>query len=220
MSYAVFFDKDELTVRLPVNPESIAISKAQSIENYNVLKFGQVAIQNGVELDKYSFEAEFPGKPYGYILTSGDFKPAQDYLQIFEYWRRSNEPVRLIIINGEGGYISTPVLIESLDISENAGEEGDYSIAFKLTEYREFGMMEVFIVPSSDPGTQKANIAKPARAGSPQKPNAYTVVRGDTLWGIAKRYLGNGARYPELVKANPEIKNPSLIRVGQVIKIP
>jgi len=45
------------------------------------------------------------------------------------------------------------------------------------------------------------------------------VVKGDTLWHIAKKYLGNGARYPEIAKLN-NIKNPNLIYPGQVFKIP
>ncbi len=47
----------------------------------------------------------------------------------------------------------------------------------------------------------------------------YTVVRGDTLWGIAKRFYGNGSRYPEIAKAN-NISNPDLIHVGQRLLIP
>lgn len=47
----------------------------------------------------------------------------------------------------------------------------------------------------------------------------YTVVRGDTLWSIAKRYYGNGSRYPEIAKAN-NIKNPDIIHVGQKLLIP
>lgn len=33
----------------------------------------------------------------------------------------------------------------------------------------------------------------------------YTVVQGDTLWRIAKLYLGSGKRYPEIYNANVEI---------------
>lgn len=47
----------------------------------------------------------------------------------------------------------------------------------------------------------------------------HIVVRGDTLWGIAKRYYGNGNRYPEIAKAN-NISNPDIIYVGQKLLIP
>lgn len=45
----------------------------------------------------------------------------------------------------------------------------------------------------------------------------YTVVGGDTMWKIAVRYqIG----ISELIQANPQIKNPALIYVGQKISIP
>ncbi|NCA67069.1 MAG: SafA/ExsA family spore coat assembly protein [Clostridia bacterium] len=45
----------------------------------------------------------------------------------------------------------------------------------------------------------------------------YTVQSGDSLWKIAVRYEIGIA---ELIKANPQIANPSLIYVGQKIAIP
>lgn len=50
-------------------------------------------------------------------------------------------------------------------------------------------------------------------------PRKHTVVEGDTLFNIAKAYLGDGNRYQELAKAN-NIANPDHIEVGQVITIP
>ena len=44
----------------------------------------------------------------------------------------------------------------------------------------------------------------------------YTIVRGDTLSGIAKRF---GTTYQEIARLNG-IADPNKIRVGQVIKIP
>lgn len=46
----------------------------------------------------------------------------------------------------------------------------------------------------------------------------YTVKKGDTLWAIAKEYLGSGTKYQELAKWN-NISNPNLIYVGQVLKL-
>lgn len=49
----------------------------------------------------------------------------------------------------------------------------------------------------------------------------YTVKKGDTLWGISKKYLGNGAKYTQIYDANRSIiSNPNVIRVGQVLTIP
>lgn len=48
----------------------------------------------------------------------------------------------------------------------------------------------------------------------------YTIVKGDNLWNIAKRFYGNGSEYMKIVNANPQIKNPNLIYPGQKITIP
>jgi LysM repeat protein len=47
----------------------------------------------------------------------------------------------------------------------------------------------------------------------------HTVAAGDTLFNIAKQYLGDGNRYTELAASN-NIANPDHIEVGQVITIP
>lgn len=49
----------------------------------------------------------------------------------------------------------------------------------------------------------------------------YTVVKGDSLWKIARKYLGSGARYMEIYEFNRDIiKSPDRIYIGQVLKIP
>jgi LysM domain len=58
-----------------------------------------------------------------------------------------------------------------------------------------------------------------------EKPDviSYRVVRGDHLWGIAKKkeHYGNGFAWPIIYKANrDQIKNPDLIYPDQVFKIP
>lgn len=46
----------------------------------------------------------------------------------------------------------------------------------------------------------------------------HTVVKGDTLWDIAAKYLGNGARYPEIKSLNNLKSNT--IYSGWKLKIP
>lgn len=56
-------------------------------------------------------------------------------------------------------------------------------------------------------------MATPAWAAS----TTYTVVSGDSMWKIAVKYE---VGLSELITANPQIKNPALIYVGQKITIP
>lgn len=65
---------------------------------------------------------------------------------------------------------------------------------------------------------KKAVVEQKRPTTGKETPKTHTVVKGDTLWAIAKKYLGDGSKFPELAKLN-NIKNPNEIKVGQVIKL-
>ncbi len=48
----------------------------------------------------------------------------------------------------------------------------------------------------------------------------YTVKKDDSLFKIAKEFLGDGNRWKDIHDLNPEISSPNLIYPGQKIKIP
>ena len=50
--------------------------------------------------------------------------------------------------------------------------------------------------------------------------NTYTVQPGDTLTSIAAQVLGPGHQYGELLPYNPQITDPNVIQVGEVINYP
>ena len=48
-----------------------------------------------------------------------------------------------------------------------------------------------------------------------------TVVKGDTLSAIAKKFYGKASAWPKIHAANKDqVPNPDLIRPGQVLRIP
>jgi len=52
-------------------------------------------------------------------------------------------------------------------------------------------------------------------------PNTHVVESGDTLWAIAEKHYGSGAKYQQIFEANRDIlDDPDKIRPGQELKLP
>lgn len=73
--------------------------------------------------------------------------------------------------------INIRVLIKSIEYGEDPGTN-DINYTMTLVEYRR-GM-------AAEPRPQE---------DAPYTPETYTVVYGDTLWSIARRFYGNGKFY-------------------------
>lgn len=65
-------------------------------------------------------------------------------------------------------------------------------------------------------GSTAGNSGTASNAGA-KEATVYLVRKGDTLWGIAKRY---GVTLTALIAANPQIKNPNLIYPGDRVTLP
>jgi nucleoid-associated protein YgaU len=64
-----------------------------------------------------------------------------------------------------------------------------------------------------------ATVAVPPPASAEPAERTYVIQRGDNLWQIAKRELGDGQRWKEILAANPGLNEKSL-PIGRKIVLP
>ena len=114
-----------------------------------------------------------------------------------------------------GTEINTMVYIEDVTQGEQDGT-GDRYITVSVREYVDLEAAEV-----SNPNSGTENGSQQPSANISGQAKSYTIVKGDTLSAICRRYYGKSTPtyYNALARYNG-IKNPHLIYPGTTIKIP
>ena len=93
----------------------------------------------------------------------------------------------------------------------------------KVTGYAEpQGRITILTAPAEEPEETPEVPESPVVPETPKtEGTTYVVVKGDNLWRIANRFLGNGALWGKIYEANKDtIKDPGMIYIGQTIVIP
>ena len=198
---------------LPINPKTVDFVESQLNQRITLLNIGEANLKGNRGLITTSISSYFPSAKsphYRYAKKS----PAK-YKAMLEKWKNNKMVVRVIVTDMN---INLAMLIDKLTFSINEGT-GDLNYTIELSEYRNLNVPAVNIdvsVKSSTGLQERPN----GGTETSQEGRTHTVVKGDTLWGIAKKYYGNGAQYPKIVSANPSISNPDVIHAGQVFSIP
>lgn len=205
---------------MPQTPASLSVKINGKNSTVTLLNEGEINYLKYPGLTEITLSLVFP------MLTSK--KRPGYYLSLLERSKTHRDTTRFIMTR------STPdgqplfdtnikVSVESYTIKESAVDGLDVSVEVNLKQYRDFGTKTVVINTDSNNSNKDKTAAISTERDASTAPNAttYTVKKGDTLWSIAKRYYGNGAKYTLIYNANKDkIKNPNLIYVGQVFTIP
>lgn len=209
------FNNQEESFEFPVLPEEVEIQEKGNNKSHTLQNIGEVTIIDRTKAPIIKVKGLFPKNDGAYVTSKYLLDPEQ-YIEKIKRWRDTDRPVRLVI-TGTSIDISWACSVEELSYKEKAGAVGDleYSITFK--EYRWFKVKKLEVVQSGD---KKSTTTKAIeeRAVEKEIPKTYTVKKGDTLYAICKKQLGDGNKYKEVAKKN-NISNPNVIRVGQVLKL-
>ncbi|MGE7916332.1 LysM peptidoglycan-binding domain-containing protein [Lysinibacillus xylanilyticus] len=217
-------------VQFPVAPSEMTTKINGRNETIVLMNDGEVNVIKKPGLTDIEFEVLLPNVKYPFAVYPNGFQPATFYLEKLEKLKFSDKPFRFIVNrmmpNNKLLFDTNMTMtIEDYEIKESAEDGFDVTVSIQLKQYRAYGNKRIVIQPTTKPSsttntttTQKAVVEQKRPTTGKDKPKTHTVVKGDTLWAIAKKYLGDGSKYTELAKLN-NISNPNVIKVGQVIKL-
>lgn len=181
-------------IRIPWLPEEIEFDSGDAITaTYDIMNKGEVAVPTGSGLASYSWSSEFPGEfRTDTAMLRGSWKDPKTYHDILESWKANGTPLNLLVT----GYpINKDVILERYN-GKATGGFGDIAYEISFLEDRD-------IVISST--TEKAAGGKPDPERTAADSITHTIKKGDTLWAIAKKYLGAGSKWNTIYNANKTI---------------
>ena len=213
---------------LPIAPPKLSVKVNNANETVTLINEGEINILKKAELTDIEFECRIPQEKYPFAVYKSGFKGADYFLDYFESLKTGKKPFQFIVCRkrptGKRLFdTNIKVSMEDYKITEDAKNGFDILVKIKLKQWRGYGTKTVNISfnmekPKASVMPQREATTSPAPAAA----QAYTVVKGDCLWNIAKKFYGNGSKYSIIYNANKGVigGNPNLIYPGQVLTIP
>lgn len=191
---------------MPVSPAGWQLTEGRLVESLDMAQTGQVNLPGLDALFNEQLAFLLPSSSRNYTSSgwTGDPYTAVDMLV---RWSRAGDVLRLVITNTP---INVPILLPPVQYAEDDGT-ADVTVTLTLRQYRS---LDAETTEKSTTGNTGRTVASSVKSST-----VYTVKSGDTLWGICRKYYGDGTLCYKLATYN-SIKNANLIRVGQRITIP
>lgn len=180
-------------VRIPWLPDRVSFSSGGTkFVSYDIMDIGDIKKQHGETLRGFAWESFLPGAGHKHLpFLKGAWVEPIRYQEMFSGWQRFGTPLRLIMT---GTPINHDVQIDEYHV-DYSGAFGDYKYSIKFIDDR-----DLVISSTGDPETAPA--AESKRTETVSTKETHTIVSGDTLWGIAQKYLSNGAKWQSVYDAN------------------
>lgn len=210
---------------LPVPPQKLQMKIGSKNKTVTLINESEVNLLKEAALTEVSFDALLPQAAYPFARYAGGFQRAEAFLDALEKLKTGKKPFQFIVSRSlPGGErlfgTNLKVSLEDYQITEDAKEGFDVKVSVKLKQYRDFGAKTLQAVSAAG-AAPVMTVAQARPAESAPAPKTYTVQKGDSLWNIAKKCLGDGERYREIYELNRDkVSNPNLIRAGQVLTLP
>lgn len=217
----IYLGTDDDKIRFPVVPPSIGVNRSNNIDTESVIKFGEVPIFNGTSLKTIEFTSFFPNQEYSFCDYTGFMKP-YEFSEKIQKWMYEGKPLRIIVTDSP---TNMQCLIQQFDTVEQDGTR-DLYFTLNLLEYRPIEVPNLSNSSSSSNSNNTQNTSRPSETNnnSNNQQKTHKVVKGDTLYDIAKKHYGNGNLYPKIKEANktkyPSLAKNNIIQVNWELIVP
>lgn len=219
MNYSMYIgiNGGEEGFSVPVLPEKIEFSEGGTNKTYDVIRLGEVNTIGTPKLTDITYQSFFPKNIGNYVNADELFEPTV-YVKKIKEWREDRQKIRFIFL-GEGIQINDLFTIENFKFWEESGQVGDIYYSLDLKRYKNYSPIK--LIKEEVNGVTVLKKQVPKRGVEKKKISFYKAVHGEDLFLIAKKCLGDGARWKEIYDLNKNvIKSSKDVYQGQVFKLP
>ncbi len=186
------------------------ISSPHNTYSFDTINTGEVLAIGKKKLRTMTISSTFPRKPYPFLFSQ-TFPEPSVCIEMINKWRLSGKPIRVAIMDTD---INLAMAIESFDYGKEDGDgSGDVAFTLALKEYSYLN------VERSKKPSKKGVLKDRPREKSSKQVTSYLVKKGDTLWDLADKKLGDGSRWREIAKLNG-VADPRKLQIGAKLKMP
>ncbi len=182
----------------PALPEKIQGRYGAKYQSFDIISQGTVKVPKGTEVTEFTWEGVFFGqsKRNEPVVRKGRWKSPDACVKVLTNFMKNESVLNLIVTET---WINMDVTISSFQPGP-VGAYGniEYSITFVQKKPLKIYTTDELKIAEFVKKTKPRNDAEaPSASGG-----TYTVVSGDTLWGIAAKKLGGGSKWTSIYDAN------------------
>lgn len=214
-------------LELPYAPSELTVAIGSKNKTVELINGTEINILKNPKLTEIEFEIELPrGRQYAFANTLQSPIKFTDY---FEKLVKERKVTNLVITrntpkggvgNTQNGFASSnwKVTLEGYDLKESAENAYDIKVSLKFKQYVSYGTVKKVV--KNPPKTNNTTATtKPTPVTTPAKPavenKKHKVVSGDTLWGISRKYYGNGNKWKTIYDANKTVIENTAKKYGR-----
>jgi len=184
----------------PALPEKVQGKYGAKYQSFDIISQGTVKVPKGTDVAEFTWNGVFFGesKRNEPIVKKNSWKEPNECVKILNNFMKNETVLNLIVTET---WINVDVTISSFQ-TRPAGAYGnvEYSITFVQKKPLQIYTTDELKIAKFVKKTKPRNDSGGSSGGGGG--STYTVVSGDTLWGIASKKLGSGSKWTQIYDAN------------------